>query len=484
MALTTDWKIDDFLTFLESVHAPRAMYIGQNCVLVALTNDTRELLQKHEPTWLHTFPTNHHGADKRIAALKKSIALEPVFISLSLAVNQRLARDFMTYADFSVWKSKFKDRSDTVRAGNAVGSLQENILDIDSVLASSSKDAERSVRERSPTHQHELVTDLIRELNQTFQNRFDKNELTQNDIKAICAQTQKQQNAQSLLIASNQEAIETLGIDFKLSDSIASGTTEELRKLIADLQSKLEVVAAQASVQAGTTSPQQKFGKFLERSSDYLMALRKVHDKGEAIFVFKNDRFLSKANGIVTVNLPFFQKTLYIQTTRVFKLFGPGFDKRIERSKNSSNRFIITAPNHAQFNGNQFMSDIIENRSNSNTDFSVRWSTPAAYNSVRALLYSWKHKSIIFDFDYSRSGQFMIFLDFEENDPKSSRYSSNKNSRHGKSVFAVKDPLALAYLKEPSADILRKVGLFNTHFLHEGELFEVGPRTPNQTSQN
>lgn len=86
MPASTDWKIDDFLTFLESIHAPRAMYIGPNCVLVALTNATRDFLQINDPTSLLTFPTNHHGADKRIIALKKAISLEPIFNNLSLAV--------------------------------------------------------------------------------------------------------------------------------------------------------------------------------------------------------------------------------------------------------------------------------------------------------------------------------------------------------------------------------------------------------------
>ena len=166
----------------------------------------------------------------------------------------------MTYADFSVWKSKFKDRSDTNRAGNTVGNASDNILDIDKLLEGSSNDADRVVRSKSPTHQHELVTDLIRELNLTFQQRFDTNEQTQMDIKSICAQTQLQQKAQSLLIVSNKEAIEALSTDCKQSKAEASDTTQELRKLIADLESQLAVVASQVNTETGTTSPQKKFG--------------------------------------------------------------------------------------------------------------------------------------------------------------------------------------------------------------------------------
>ena len=464
----SEWLIDDYLTFLESIHAPRAMFIGANCVLVSLTNDARSYLDSNDPTWLASFPTNHHGADKRISALRKAISLEPLFDSLTITLNRRLARDFLTYADFSVWKSKYKERSDTNRAGNSVGRALDNVLDVNGLLETSANDAARDARPQNIL-QFESVTDMIRDLNLTFQARFDTNEKTQHDIKTICAKTQQQQQSQSLLISSNKEAIVGLGLDVKKTDKKLSDTTVELRSLIEDLQKQIKKLPSQVSSQSGANSPQQKFAKFLERSSEYLAALRGVQVRGEAIFVFKNDAFLSTQNGIVSLNMNHFQRTLYIKITRTFKLNHAGHND----SKNESRRFIITAPEQAQCNGNQTMFNIIENRSNSNTDFSVRWATPAAYNDFRSVLFLWKKKSIIFDFDYTRSGQFIIFIDRAENDPNRSRYLANKNARLGKSFFTVKDPLGLAYLSDPSPDILRKVGLFNTHFVHDGTVIEI-----------
>ena len=470
-----EWRADHFLVFLESVHAPSELFKGSKCILNKIVNDTRAYLELNETEansvgLIHaTFPTNYFALDRRITEMQVALKLEPVFNKATITINRMLKKDFKKFADFGEFRQKYREKRPLDLAGNVNGIQSDNIVDIESILATSKSTAITNVvslDESEPS----IIFDFIKKLDRRIEDGFTDTKQSHTTIENLCHETKQKIQAIQTQIAKHSEEILLLKTHANTNSTRITDLHSELQTKITDLQSKIhELSLRPQNSRVDQISDQLKFSRHLARCSLAFSILRTTQANGEAIMFIKNDKLLKiAAGGLVLIDGKELSDHTKLNFTKIIKLSKPG-QTNSKENKRTSKRFFVSAPRRAQ-SGSVSMEDVIANRRSTHTDFSVRWSTPTEFSPLARSLYTWKKNTIILDYDYARNGLFIIFLTRLPNDSANSLYSATHNSRDGSSYFVVNDPFGLMTLTDPSTDLLRQIGIQKSHFIHEGEL--------------